>query len=85
MEQAMQVYRGMFRTGGIFYVNVYVVVYTVIIFVEHLMGKLKNKGHACALKLDIDRFGGKVILCTWIWLIVIFMYVGDSSFIYAQF
>ena len=40
---------------------------------------------AFEVKLDLDTFKGQFILFTWIFLIIAFMYVGDSAFIYAQF
>ena len=63
----------------------YVVIYFVIIAVVHILGAIKNNGHAFEVKLDLDTFKGQFILFTWIFLIIAFMYVGDSAFIYAQF
>lgn len=83
--QAMEVLSGLFRMTGITYINVYVVIYFVIIAVVHILGAIKNNGHAFELKLDLDTFKGQFILFTWIFLIIAFMYVGDSAFIYAQF
>lgn len=85
MGQAMEVMSGLFRMTGITYINVYVVIYFVIIAVVHILGAIKNNGHAFEVKLDLDTFKGQIILFTWIFLIIAFMYVGDSAFIYAQF
>lgn len=85
MGQAMEVLSGLFRMTGITYINVYVVIYFVIIAVVHILGAIKNNGHAFEVKLDLDTFKGQFILFTWIFLIIAFMYVGDSAFIYAQF
>lgn len=85
MGQVMQILSGLFRTNGITYVNVYVVVFFVIISVAHILGAVKNNGHAFELKLNLERFSGQLIFCTWLFLIIVFMYVGDSAFIYAQF
>ena len=85
MGQAMEVLSGLFRMTGITYINVYVVIYFVIIAVVHILGAIKNNGHAFEEKLDLDTFKGQFILFTWIFLIIAFMYVGDSAFIYAQF
>lgn len=85
MGQALEVLPGLFRTTGITYVNVYVVVYFVIIAVVHILGAIKNNGHAFELKMNLDTFKGQFVLFTWIFLIIAFMYVGDSAFIYAQF
>lgn len=85
MGQAMEVLSGLFRMTGITYINAYVVIYFVIIAVVHILGAIKNNGHAFEVKLDLDTFKGQIILFTWIFLIIAFMYVGDSAFIYAQF
>ena len=85
MGQVMEVLSGLFRMTGITYINVYVVIYFVIIAVVHILGVIKNNGHAFEVKLDLDTFKGQIILFTWIFLIIAFMYVGDSAFIYAQF
>ena len=85
MGQAMEVLSGLFRMTGITYINVYVVIYFVIIAVVHILGAIKNNGHAFEVKLNLDTFKGQFILFTWIFLIIAFMYVGDSAFIYAQF
>lgn len=85
MGQAIQVLSGLFRMTGITYVNLYVVIYFAIIAIVHILGAIKNNGHAFELKLDLNHFKGQFILFTWIFLIIAFMYVGDSAFIYAQF
>lgn len=85
MEQAMQMLSGLFRTEGITYVNIYVVVYFAIIAAVHILGAIANNGHAFELRLDLDHFRGQFVLFTWVFLIIAFMYVGDSAFIYAQF
>lgn len=85
MKQAVEMFTGLFRTQGITYVNVYVVIYFAIVLLGHLLGGIKNGGHALVPNLNLDSFKGKVIFCTWIFLIIAFMYVGDSAFIYSQF
>lgn len=35
--------------------------------------------------LNLDSFRGKLILSVWLFLVVMFAYVGNSAFIYAQF
>lgn len=85
MTQAMQILTGLFRTTGITYINAYVVVYFILIAGVHLIGLIKNNGHAFSLALDLDCFKGQFIMITWVLLIVVFLYVGDSAFIYAQF
>lgn len=85
MTQAIQILEGLFRTTGITYVNIYLVVYFILIASIHLIGLIKNNGHAFSFVLDLDHFKGQFIMITWILLIIVFLYVGDSAFIYAQF
>ena len=56
MGQAMEVLSGLFYTTGITYVNVYVVVYFLIIAVVHILGAIRNNGHAFELTLQIQTF-----------------------------
>lgn len=83
--QVVQILSGLFRTSGITYVNVYVVIYFVVIVSVHMLAAIKNSGHMFELNLDLDHFGGQFILFSWVFLIIAFMYVGDTAFIYAQF
>jgi alginate O-acetyltransferase complex protein AlgI len=85
MGQALEIFKGIVRWKGITYVNVYVVIYFIIIVFEHILGAVKNGGHAIEPNINLNRFNGRVIFFTWIFLIIVFMYVGDSAFIYAQF
>lgn len=85
MKQVVQILTGLFRTRGITYINVYVVVYFIIIVMVHIWSALKNDSHALEIKLDLSSFKGQFTIFIWIFLIIMFMYVGDSAFIYAQF
>lgn len=85
MGQVMQILSGLFRSTGIIYVNVFVIVYAAIIAAVHILGAIRNNGHTVELNLDLDSFRGQLVLFTWVFLIIAFMYVGDSAFIYAQF
>lgn len=85
MKQAVQIFTGLFRTTGITYVNVYVVIYSIIICITHCFGVFKNNGHAVSTALDLECNEGQFLFFVWVFLVISFMYVGDSAFIYAQF
>jgi alginate O-acetyltransferase complex protein AlgI len=85
MGQVFEILSGLFRSTGVTYVNVFVVVYFIIIVIINVVSVIKNGGQAFTLNFDLDHFKGQFIVCTWVFLIIMFMYVGDSAFIYAQF
>lgn len=85
LEEAFGIIMGLFRTGGVFYINIFVVIYAVVLGVVFGYSKYKNDGNIVTINMDLDKFGGKVLIAVWIFAIVSFMYVGDSAFIYAQF
>ena len=85
MAQAMEVFRGLFRATGICYVNVFVVIYGVVIAVTHLYARFRLDGNAAEAALKLDTFRGKLGLCVWVFLIAMLMYCGNSAFIYANF
>ena len=85
MTQAMEVFRGLFRAGGIHYVNVFVVVYGVIIALTHLYARFRLNGNCPEVSLKLDTLRGKLGLCVWVFLIAMLMYCGNSAFIYANF
>lgn len=85
LEQAVQIFSGLMRVDGITYVNVYVVACFIAICFAHIFAAVKNQGHAVLPNLNLDCFRGQFAFCTWVLLIIVFMYVGDSAFIYAQF
>lgn len=85
MTVAYDVIRGCFNMNGIFYINSYAVVFLVFMALIHVYAYKKNNGEEIKISLDLDKFKNKVIFVIWICLIVMFAYVGDSAFIYAQF
>ena len=85
MNEAISIYKSMFNMTGVMYINVFVVVYVLIISAFNMYSIYKKNGQVFTFNLDLDKFGGKVFLCTWAWAIVLFMYCGNSAFIYAQF
>ena len=85
MAQAMEVFRGLFRATGICYVNVFVVIYGVVIALTHLYARFRWNGNCPQFCLKLDTFRGKLGLCVWVFLIAMLMYCGNSAFIYANF
>ncbi len=67
------------------YINVYVVVYVALFAVINYFVVKKNGGNVYTINLNLDLFKNKLIISIWIWLIILFMYCGNSAFIYAQF
>ena len=85
LENAMDIYASIFNTSGLTYLNIYTVIYVGIFFVLNIYSARKNNGNALTINLNLDIFRNKLLLAIWIWLIVLFMYCGNSAFIYAQF
>ena len=85
MAQAMAVFCGLFRRDGICYVNVFVVIYGLVIALTHLYARFRLDGNAPTARLALDTFRGKLLLCVWVFLIAMLMYCGNSAFIYANF
>ncbi len=85
IEDAFLVVKSLFNMNGVFYVSVYVVVFFVLMLSTNIYAYRRNDANAIDLSLNPERFRDKVFLIIWICLIVMFAYVGDSAFIYAQF
>ena len=85
MAQAMAVFSGLFREDGICYINVFVVIYGLVIALTHLYARFRLDGNAPTARLALDTFRGKLLLCVWVFLIATLMYCGNSAFIYANF
>ena len=85
MAQAMAVFSGLFRGDGICYINVFVVIYGLVIALTHLYARFRLDGNAPTARLALDTFRGKLLLCVWVFLIATLMYCGNSAFIYANF
>lgn len=85
MAQAMAVFCGLFRGDGICYINVFVVIYGLVIALTHLYARFRLDGNAPTARLALDTFRGKLLLCVWVFLIAMLMYCGNSAFIYANF
>ena len=78
---AQSVFTSILNCSGLMYINVYVIVYVLLFSMINFLALI----NAFAINLDLDCFNNKIIIAIWIWLIVLFMYCGNSTFIYAQF
>jgi hypothetical protein len=85
MTTMRDIFRGLLNTNGIFYINIYSVIFLALAALINIYSYKKNNGNAPRIALNLDTFKGKLVLVLWIFLIVMFAYVGDSAFIYAQF
>lgn len=86
ISDAMIVIRRMITLAdGITYISVYSVGYAFIIMMIQIVSVIKYRGKNFILPLDTSKFVNKVIICTAIFIILCFAYIGDSSFIYAEF
>ena len=85
MTTMRDIFRGLLNTNGIFYINIYSVIFLTLVTLINVYCYKKNNGNAPEIALNLDSFKGKLVLVLWIFLIVMFAYVGDSAFIYAQF
>lgn len=85
LSHALDIFEGLFRRDGICFISIFTVLYTLLICLGHLLAYWKQKGNTMEPALDLNLFQNKILLCIWILLIVMFAYVGESAFIYAQF
>ena len=85
LAEANSIFMSLFNLDGINYINVYAVIYIVALAIVNIFSLKRNGGDVFIINMDLDRFKNKLILATWVWLIVMFMYCGNSAFIYAQF
>ena len=85
VTKALSIIGAVGNTSGIMYVSVYVAVYVLIFAVINIFILKKNGGQVVSINMDLDKLSSKLIVSVWVWLIIMFMYVGNSAFIYAQF
>ena len=71
--------------GGIRYISVWALVYIPLVIGCNIFAYIKNGGNSYHPILDLTLFRNKVILLTAVILMVIFMYSGESYFMYFQF
>lgn len=84
-KHACTIYKCLFNTSGLLYINVYVVAFVIIYIFISVFAVIMNNGNIIAINLNLDSMKNKILISIWIWLVVEFMYCGNSAFIYAQF
>lgn len=70
---------------GVGYYYVYTIFYGILIAVVEAWKYLRNGGNDTYPNLDLKKFGGKLVFCIMVWIILCFAYAGSNAFIYAQF
>lgn len=70
---------------GISYIFEFTIIYTIIIMGYQILSLVKNNGDNMWKPLNLSKFSSQVIIFTFIILIFIFAYIGNTAFIYAQF
>lgn len=85
LMHAQNIISSLFNTEGLMYINVYTVIYVFILVFFNIFAQKRNSGDVFNINLNLDKFNNKLIIAIWGWLIVLFMYSGNSAFIYANF
>lgn len=70
---------------GVEYYYVYTIIYGILLMIFESWKYLKNNGNDTYMNLNLTKFGGKLVFCIIVWIILCFAYVGSNAFIYAQF
>lgn len=84
MQHVYDILSGLLRTDGINFVNVYTVIYIIFLTGLNIASYFLNDKNEIIVNMDLDQFKNKVIISVWLFLILMFMHVGESTFIYAQ-
>ena len=85
MSASLEIVSGLIRATGIRYISVYTVIFTIVVFAWEIISYVKNDGHEIIPNMDLDIFRNRVIICFWWLMCICFAYVGNSTFVYAQF
>lgn len=71
--------------GGLNYIFSFTILYAWVILAAHVYGLCSKKGEGVYPVITLNTLLNRIVLCLWIWIIVIFSYNGDNAFIYFQF
>lgn len=85
LGDVFSILRGLADFSGITYVNIYVIIFAIIIGVINALSMYINNGDIITINLNLERNSGRILFAVWILLVAVFMYCGNSAFIYAQF
>ena len=84
--QVTYILKGMFTAqSGIEYINVYSIIFVVLITIVEIIAIVKNKWNNPIKPMNLTKFWPKVIIVCFIVVIIVFSYVGDTAFIYSNF
>lgn len=72
-------------SDGIHYIYVFSIIYAVVVFAIHIIILKFKSGHGYYPIVNLSQFHNKLLLCLFVWVIIIFSYDGDNAFIYFQF
>ena len=72
-------------SNGINYINIYVIIFIVMTFVIEIIAVKKNNCNDFWKPLDLSKFSSKIAFAIFILIIILFSYIGNGAFIYAQF
>lgn len=70
---------------GVQYLYVFTFIFAIFMLIIECISAKKNGGNDIWKPLDLRRFWPKAAFCTFVLITAVFAYVGDGSFIYAQF
>lgn len=70
---------------GITYISVYSLLFGIIIMTIHIISAIKYNGHNFVRSLNLELLSNKIIFTIIILIVMCFGYIGDTSFIYANF
>ncbi len=85
LKHALSIYSSIFNFSGVMYISVYFIVFVLFISIINIYSYFKNNGNVIQINMNLDSFKNRIIISLWVWAIILFMYCGDSAFIYAQF
>lgn len=71
--------------SGIRYIYDYSIIFLFLLVAVEIYAVVKNRGNDPIKPLDLGKFWNKVLIFCFIIIIVVFSYVGNTAFIYAQF
>ena len=86
IENALLILKRIFTLApGVTYIYTYTIIWGIILFVFEIYTYYKNNGNDRYYILKMDKFVNKVILLVIILFIICFSYIGNNTFIYAQY
>ena len=86
VPQTLKILKRIFACAhGINYLNIYVIIYLLLLIAVEIYAMVKNDWNNPFKPLDLGKFWNKVVIICFVVIIIVFSYVGDTAFIYAKF